>query len=50
MPDGGASPVQRPAADLAVYDAIAVPVLLHRGEQILHANPAMLCLLACGLD
>ena len=49
MPDGSDATFLQPVADLTIYDAIAVPVLLHRGQNLLHANPAMLRLLGCEL-
>lgn len=47
MPDDRESCVGLPAAERAGFDAIGVPVLLHQGERLLHANPAMLRLLGC---
>jgi two-component system, NtrC family, sensor kinase len=34
----------------ALYDAVTVPLLLHQGGNVLHANPPMLRLLGCSLE
>lgn len=47
MPDGSGHLAHPTGAALSAYDVVAVPVLLHRGGAVLHANPSMLRLLGC---
>ncbi|WP_374431977.1 PAS domain S-box protein [Ideonella dechloratans] len=50
MPDGSGQLAHPTGAALSAYDVVAVPVLLHRGGAVLHANPSMLRLLGCPLE